>query len=55
MYKEIFLWGRDFFVPIYHIYGSNITHERDFGVDEMSVPLHQISERDQDNEKLHIK
>ena len=43
------------FVPIYHIYGSNITHERDFGVGEMSVPLHQISERDQNNAKLHIK
>ena len=39
--------SRGVFVPIYHIYGSNITHERDFGVGEMSVPLHQISEGSQ--------
>ena len=47
--------SRGVLVPIYHIYGSNITHERDFGVGEMSVPLHQISERSRNNAKLHIK
>lgn len=37
---------------IYPIYGSNIPHQRDFGVEEKAVPLHQISEGSQNNTEV---